>query len=44
MWEVVANVLSSNMVVSEFEYQSRYYFWTNTLEESMNPLIPSTLG
>ena len=32
---VVANVLDCDIVVSEFEHQSRYYvhFWTNTLLE-----------
>ena len=39
---VVANEHNSNIVVSEFELQSRYYvlFRTNTLEKGMNLLRP----
>ena len=44
-WEsfrgVVANMLDYDIVVSDFELQSRYYvhFRTNTLEKGMNPFI-----
>ena len=43
---VVANVLDCNIVVSEFELQSRYYvhFHTNTITKSMNFLVPSDMG
>ena len=36
----VANVLESDIVVSEFELQSGYYVqsWTNTRNKIMNPL------
>ena len=39
---VVANVLDCDIVVSEFELQSCYYFpfQTNTLAKDMNSLIP----
>ena len=42
----VANVLDSDIVVSEFELQSRYYvqFRINTLGKCMNPFIPSAMG
>ena len=38
---VMVKVLDSEIVVSEFKLQSRYYvhFRTNTLGQSMNPLI-----
>ena len=38
---VVANVLDSDLVVSEFEFQSRYYihFRTSALEKGMNLLL-----
>ena len=38
-----ANVFVSNIVVSGFEFQSRYYvhFQTNTLGKGMNTLIPT---
>ena len=37
----VANALDCDIVVSEFELQSRYYvhFRTNTLGKGMNPLL-----
>ena len=43
---VVANVLDCNIVVNEFELQSRYfvYFPTNTLGKDMNHLSPPTNG
>ena len=44
---VVASVLDSNIILSEFERQSRYYvhFQTSTLGKGMKPLIhPSTMG
>ena len=39
---VVVNALHCDIVISEFEIQSRYYvhFRTNTLERCMNLLIP----
>ena len=42
----VANVLDCNIVVSEFELQSRYYvhFRTIVLGKVMNSLIPSSNG
>ena len=50
-WEsprgVVTNVLPYDIVVREFEIQSRYYvhFWTNTLGKGMNPIIlPPAMG
>ena len=45
LWEspdgVVSNVLDCDIVVSEFELNSRYYghFRTNTLQKDMKPLI-----
>ena len=38
---VGANVFDFDIVVKEFELQSRYYvhFWTNTIDKGMNPLI-----
>ena len=38
---IVANVLDSNIVASEFEHQSRYYihFQTNTLRKGINLLF-----
>ena len=43
---LVANVLDCDIVVSEFEFQLRYYvhFWTNILEKGMKPFISSTVG
>ena len=40
---VVANMLDCNIVVNEFELQSRYYvyFRTNTLPKGMKRLTPS---
>ena len=37
-----ANVMDCDIVIKEFEFQSRYYFhfWTNTFGKGMNPLIP----
>ena len=42
---VVANVLDCDIVVSEFELQSRYYipFQTNTLGKDINTLILSAV-
>ena len=37
---VVGNALDSNIVVSEFEFQSRYYFRTHTRGKDVNSLIP----
>ena len=39
---IVANVLDYNILVTEFEFQSRYYiqFWSNILGKGMNPFIP----
>ena len=39
---IVATVLNSDIVVSEFEFQARYYvhFQINTYEKGMNSLIP----
>ena len=39
---LVTNMLDCDIVVSEFEVQSRYnvHFRTNTLRKVMNPLIP----
>ena len=39
--DVVANLQDCDIVVNEFELQSRYYvhFRTNTLGKGMNPLI-----
>ena len=43
---VVANVLDCDIVVSEFELQSRYnvHFWTNIIGKYMNPLILRRIG
>ena len=43
---VVANMLDSDTVESEFELQLRYYihFQMNTLGKGFNPRIPSALG
>ena len=40
----MAKVLDSDILVSEFEFQSCYYdhFQTNTLEKDMNPLYLSS--
>ena len=42
---IMANVLHCNIVVREFEFQSRYYdhFQTNTLRNDMNPLFTQLL-
>ena len=42
---VVANVLDCDIIVSEFEIQSRYYvhFQINTLRKGMNLLIPRAI-
>ena len=39
--DAVANVLNSDIIVNEFELQSRYevHFRTNILGKSMDPLI-----
>ena len=44
--DVVANVLDSNIIKSEFELLSLYYvhFWTNTLGKGMNSLITPNNG
>ena len=44
--DLVANLLDCDIVVSEFELQSRYDFliWTNTLNKYMNYLISSAMG
>ena len=43
--DVVANVLDCHSIVSEFEFQSRYYihFLINILEKGMDFLIPLTM-
>ena len=43
---VVANMMDCDIVVSEFELQSRYYyhFLSNTLGKGMNLLIPQAMG
>ena len=43
---VMVQVMSCGIVVSEFEFQSRYYvpFQTNTLGKGMNPLILPAMG
>ena len=43
---VMVKVLDCEIVVSEFELQSRYYvhFRTNTLEKGMYPPYPSSYG
>ena len=42
-YNVVANVLDCNIIVSEFKLHLHYYvhFWTNTLGKDMKPFIPS---
>ena len=42
----VVNVLNCDILVKEFELQSRYYvyFQTDTRANGINPLIPSKLG
>ena len=42
----MAKVLEYEIIVSMFEFQSRYYvhFWTNTLKKGMNPLILPAMG
>ena len=44
--DVVANVLNSDIQVSEFEMKSNSYVhsWTNTPESGKNPVIHLTLG
>ena len=39
-------MLDSDIVVSEFELQSRYYihFWTNTPGKDMNSSIPPAMS
>ena len=47
LWYViVTNMQNCNIIVSEFELQSRYYvhFWTNIFRKGMNPLIPPAMG
>ena len=43
---VIAKVQDSGLVVSEFEFQSRYYihFRIKTLGKDMNPLIYPVIG
>ena len=43
---VMVKVMDCEIVVSEFELQSRYYihFRTNTLRKGMNPPLSSQLG
>ena len=43
---VVANVLHNDIVVSEFEFKSRYYahFQTNNFGTGMDFLIPPTIN
>ena len=45
-WDVVANVLDFDTVVTKFKLQSCYYvhFWTNTLEKGKNCLISPAMG
>ena len=42
---VMANVLYTDIVVSEFELWSRYYihFWISALEKGMKSLIPPAI-
>ena len=42
----MVNVIDYEIVVSEFELQSRYYvrFWTNIIGKGMNPLILPAMG
>ena len=41
-FDVVVNMLDSDIIVSEFKLQLCFYihFWTNTLGKGMNPFIP----
>ena len=43
---VMVKAMDCGIVVSDFEFQSRYYvyFWTNTLGKRMNPLILPSMG
>ena len=43
---IMVKVMDCGIVVSEFEFQSRYYvhFQTNTLRKGMNPLILPAMG
>ena len=43
---VVANVLDSNIRVTEFEFQlcNYVFFLTNTFRKGMCPLIPPAIG
>ena len=43
---VMVKTMDYGIVVSEFEFQSRYYvhFWANTLGKGMNALILSAMG
>ena len=40
---VVSKVLDCDIIVREFELQSRYYirFWIDILRKGMNPLVPT---
>ena len=42
---IVAYVLNSNIIVSEFKLQLHYnvHFWTNTLGKGMKPLISEAM-
>ena len=42
----MVKAMDSRIVVSEFEFQSRYYvhFGTNTLGKGMNPIILPAMG
>ena len=42
----MVNVLDCNIIVSEFELQSRYFvhFRTRTFQKGMNPLILPSMG
>ncbi len=44
--QVELNVLDYDIVVREFELQSRYdvHFWKNTLNEGMNSFISLAMG
>ena len=41
--DVMANMLDYEIEVSEFELHSRFFFQTDTLWKSMNPLTPLTM-
>ena len=41
---VMVKAMDCEIVVSEFEIQSRYYFRTNTFGKGMNPLIIPAMG